>query len=316
MKLTEKEQQARKMVCLPLDNLEGSQVKERATELSPVIGLAKIGYGTFTKLGHAALNDVRAGGIEIFLDLKYNDIPNTVEDAAAGVVGINAITDGVRSGVRMFNLHATGGLPMMKAAVAGVDQAMEQAEKDGVEIYKRPKILGVTILTSLSAPEYLAIHRVLVPILSEEDLAPYRAMNAEAYKENQEKFAEMLIAKGYEHLTARDDKKKLYCNVVEQEVLNLALMSNEAGLDGIVCSPADLKAVKPHLPEGFMYVTPGVKGPKVPAGSDQARVFTPGNAVKAGSSILVIGRAITGGKTPAERLQRGKEVLEDMAQYL
>lgn len=317
IQLKEKEQIARSMVCVPLDNLEGPEVKERAIELSPVVGSAKIGYGTFTKQGHSALNDIREEGIEIFLDLKYNDIPNTVKDAAAGVVGINVLTeDMVRSGVSMFNLHATGGLPMMKAAVAGVDKAMEQAEKDGLDIYTRPKILGVTILTSISAPEYLAIHKVLVPDISEEDLAPFRAMNAETYKANQQKFAERLIQKEYPHLTDTDDEGKLYCNVIEQEVLNLARMSHEAGLDGIVCSAADLNAVRPHLPSDFMYVTPGVKGPKVAAGADQARVFTPGNAVKAGSNILVIGRAITGGKTAEERLERGYDILKDMALYL
>ena len=55
--------------------------------------------------------------------------------------------------------------------------------------------------------------------------------------------------------------------------------------------------------------------PNTPAGEDQKRVFTPGNAVQDGSSILVIGRAITGPKTPEERLQAGYEVLQDMAKY-
>lgn len=319
MELTEQEETARGMVCVPLDNLEGPQVKERAVELNPVVGLAKLGYGTFTKLGHAALDVVKALGIDIFLDLKYNDIPNTVNDAAAGVVGINTVAeDAVRSGISMFNLHATGGLPMMKAAVEGVDKAMEQAEKDGLDIYCRPKILGVTILTSTTAAEYLGTHQVLVPAVSLDDLAPFRAMNPAEFneRENQERFANLLTRKGYAHLNGEDEEGRLYCNVVEQQVLHLARMAHEAKLDGIVCSAADLKAVRPHLPRDFMYVTPGVKGPIADAGADQARVFTPGNAVKAGSSILVIGRAITGGKTPDERLERGKQVLEDMAQYL
>ena len=98
--------------------------------------------------------------------------------------------------------------------------------------------------------------------------------------------------------------------------MNLAQLAHEANLDGIVCSAADLYVVKDKLPENFMYVTPGIKGPNTPAGTDQKRVFTPGNAVQDGSSILVIGRAITGPKTPEERVQAGYEVLQDMAKYL
>ncbi|MCH9029316.1 MAG: orotidine 5'-phosphate decarboxylase, partial [Bacteroidetes bacterium] len=103
---------------------------------------------------------------------------------------------------------------------------------------------------------------------------------------------------------------------VEDQVLNLARLANQAGLDGIVCSAADLYAVKNKLPDNFMYVTPGIKGLTTSAGEDQKRVFTPGNAVRDGSSILVIGRAITGHKTPEERVQAGYEILRDMAQHL
>jgi len=103
---------------------------------------------------------------------------------------------------------------------------------------------------------------------------------------------------------------------VEQQVLHLAQNANDAGLDGIVCSAADLYAVRPNLPSDFIYVTPGIKGIKTKAGADQKRVSTPGNAVEDGSSILVIGHAITGPKTPKERVQAGYEVLQDMAKHL
>ena len=103
---------------------------------------------------------------------------------------------------------------------------------------------------------------------------------------------------------------------VEEQVLSLAKLTNEAGLDGIVCSAADLYAVKDKLPDDFMYITPGIKGPNSQAGHDQKRVFTPGNAVKDGSTILVVGRAITGHKTAEERIKAGYEVLQDMAKHL
>jgi len=62
-----------------------------------------------------------------------------------------------------------------------------------------------------------------------------------------------------------------------------------------------------------MFVTPGIKGPKTPAGKDQKRVFTPGNAIEDGSSILVIGRAIT---AAPNRLKAAMEVLDDMARVI
>ena len=84
---------------------------------------------------------------------------------------------------------------------------------------------------------------------------------------------------------------------------------------------------KDKLPKDFMYVNAGIKGPKTEAGSDQKRVSTPGHAVRDGSSILVIGRAITDPRTKAQkeesmevtpemRVQAGYEVLQDMAMYL
>jgi orotidine-5'-phosphate decarboxylase len=100
---------------------------------------------------------------------------------------------------------------------------------------------------------------------------------------------------------------------VEEQVLKLAKLASDCGLDGIVCSAADLHAIRGELPDGFLFVTPGIKGPRTAAGSDQKRVFTPGNAVRDGSSILVIGRAITGHATPEERQQAARDVLADMA---
>jgi len=65
-----------------------------------------------------------------------------------------------------------------------------------------------------------------------------------------------------------------------------------------------------------MYVTPGIKAPGTRAINDQKRVLSPGDAVQNGSSILVVGRAITAHKTAEERLRAGYEVLKDMAKYL
>lgn len=242
--LTEKEKQARKKVCLPLDNLNTlGEIKALVEELSPVVGLFKIGKETFTRFGSEAVKLVQSYGSEVFLDLKYHDIPNTVKGAAKAAAELN---------VAMLNIHCSGGLEMMKAAIEGVK-----------ETKNKPKIIGVTVLTSLDKE-----------IMNKELNIPGK---------------------------------------VEDEVLHLARLANKAGLDGIVCSAVDLKAIKNKLPKDFMYVTPGIKGPHTKAGSDQKRVNTPGNAIKDGSTILVIGRAITAAK---DRVKAGLEVLEDIAKVL
>jgi orotidine-5'-phosphate decarboxylase len=100
---------------------------------------------------------------------------------------------------------------------------------------------------------------------------------------------------------------------VSDRVLQLATMAANVGLDGVVCSATDLQAIKPHLAKDFIYVTPGIKGVNSQAESDQKRVFSPANAVEAGSTILVVGRAIM---TADNRLKATQEILADMARKL
>ena len=100
---------------------------------------------------------------------------------------------------------------------------------------------------------------------------------------------------------------------VEEQVLRLAKLTEEAGLDGIVCSAADMGGLKDQLREGFLFVTPGIKGTTTPGGEDQKRVLSPGRAVAAGSTLLVIGRAIT---AAPDRRAAAREVLQDMAGVL
>lgn len=252
MELTPKQQQARQMVCLPLDGLNSlAELKARVRELSPVVGLFKIGYESYTRFGPAAVQAVHEAGAQVFLDLKYHDIPNTVRGAAAAATQL---------GVYLFNVHAAGGLAMLEAAVAG---AKEAAAKYQV---RAPKIIAVTLLTSLDQA-----------ILNQQLRVP---------------------------------------GSVEEQVLHYAQLARQAGLAGIVCSATDLGEIRAKLPADFLYVTPGIKGPKIPAGADQKRVLTPGRALQAGAKILVVGRAITGPPTAEARIQAGLTILTDLAQEL
>lgn len=103
-------------------------------ELRSVVGMFKIGSQLFTAAGPDIVREIVAKGGRIFLDLKFHDIPNTV--AAAGV-------EATRLGVSIFNVHASGGMEMMKRTA---DAVAETAEREGIE---GPKVIAVTLLTSM-----------------------------------------------------------------------------------------------------------------------------------------------------------------------
>jgi orotidine-5'-phosphate decarboxylase len=83
-----------------------------------------------------------------------------------------------------------------------------------------------------------------------------------------------------------------------QHALSLAALTHSAGLDGVVCSPLDLAAIRRALPREFLTVVPGIR-PQGVGAQDQKRIATPLDAIEAGADILVIGRAITGSDDPA-----------------
>ncbi|KKD00627.1 MULTISPECIES: orotidine-5'-phosphate decarboxylase [Photobacterium] len=84
----------------------------------------------------------------------------------------------------------------------------------------------------------------------------------------------------------------------EEHVLNLATLTKNSGLDGVVCSAQEANMLKANLGAEFKLVTPGIR-PAGSAAGDQRRVMTPAEAVKAGSDYLVIGRPITQADDPA-----------------
>lgn len=125
--------EAKKRVIFALDVDNFSQAQNWVEQLHDKVGLFKIGKQLFTKCGPEVVRMVRDQGGEVFLDLKYHDIPNTVAKAAV---------EACKLGVQMFNVHALGGLEMMQATVKEVG---EYCAENKVE---RPIMLAVTILTS------------------------------------------------------------------------------------------------------------------------------------------------------------------------
>lgn len=97
------------------------------------VGVFKVGKQLFTRCGPDVVRMIRSAGAEVFLDLKYHDIPNTV--AMAGV-------EAARLGAKIFNVHALGGREMMATAAAALDREFPRGSAG------RPILLAVTILTS------------------------------------------------------------------------------------------------------------------------------------------------------------------------
>lgn len=121
-------------LVLALDVDDEREALGLVAELKDAVGMFKVGHQLFTAYGPDIVRRITASGARVFLDLKYHDIPNTVAKASA---------EAVKLGVSIFNVHALGGLAMMKAAA---DSAKETAEKHGLP---RPVVLAVTVLTSM-----------------------------------------------------------------------------------------------------------------------------------------------------------------------
>ena len=120
-------------IIVALDFPDSKQALEFTRKTSPDQCRLKIGKELFTSCGPTLVEELVNSGYDIFLDLKFHDIPNTVQKAASAAA---------RLGVWMLNVHALGGSAMMQAA------------REGVEIVaQRPFLIAVTVLTSLSSQD-------------------------------------------------------------------------------------------------------------------------------------------------------------------
>ncbi len=211
-----------------------------AEKVADVVGMFKVGSQLFTAEGPGVLGKIAALGTGIFLDLKYHDIPNTVAGAVMAATGL--------PGLQLVNVHALGGLEMMKAAAQAVS-ATQPLDAD------RPRLLAVTILTSMD----------------------HKAMR------------EAGIA-----------------GPPLERVVKLARLARKAGVDGVVASVNEARAIRKACGDKFLIVTPGVRL-KESGGrkkfDDQARTATPAEAVKAGADYIVVGRPITAAEDPRQAVQ-------------
>lgn len=214
----------------------------------------KINIHLFTAAGPAAVESLRELGPGIFLDLKFHDIPNTVKGGVASALGL--------PGVQLLDVHALGGLEMMRAAAKARDEAK------GPKVL--PKLLAITVLTSM-------------------DNAALR---------------ETGIA-----------------GPATRRAVQLARLARRAGMDGVVASPHEVRAIRRACGKDFLIVVPGVRpgvGRSAPSvvkrkTDDQARVATPAEAIRAGADYLVIGRPITAAPDPEAA---ARAILEEISSTL
>ena len=97
---------------------------------------------------------------------------------------------------------------------------------------------------------------------------------------------------------------------VEEQVVHWARLAKESGLNGVVASPKEIRAIRAECGNDFLIITPGVR-PAWAAVNDQKRVMTPREAVEAGASYLVVGRPITGAADPDEAAKRIVKEMEE-----
>jgi orotidine-5'-phosphate decarboxylase len=223
------------IVALDIDSLP-TAVKF-AKQIAPLVGMFKIGSQLFTAAGPAAIKEITALGVGIFLDLKFHDIPNTVAGAVLCAASM--------PGVELLNVHALGGTAMLHAAVQAVSAGVAMGAN-------RPRLLAVTVLTSM----------------------------------NDKTLEEVGIA-----------------GPAVDRATKLALLAQKAGVDGVVASVQEARAIREACGRDFLIVTPGVRPKDDGSGGsrpdDQARTATPTEAIQAGADFIVVGRPILAATDPS-----------------
>ena len=214
-------------VIVALDSNNFKETEDLIDKIKKYIFGVKIGYEFFFNFGLIGYKKIQDKNINIFLDLKLHDIPNTIKH------GIKAIAD-----LKPYftTVHIAGGDEMLKMAFLNK---------------KKIKILGVTALTSL---------------------------------DNQQ------VKKYYSRATAKE---------LVKEYVSYAIKNN---IDGIVCSPHEIKTVKKLSGNNLLIVTPGIRPSSYKKHDDQKRIMSPGKAISIGANYIVIGRPITKSSDPVKEL--------------
>jgi len=218
-------------VIVALDFADEKMALAFVSRLDPRLCRVKVGFELYIVAGPQLVERLQQKGFDVFLDLKFHDIPNTVAAVCRAACQL---------GVWMMNVHASGGARMMTAACEAVASQSHQ-----------PHLIAVTVLTSMGS----------------EDLQQIAITDSPA-----------------------------------EQVLTLAKLAQQAGMGGVVCSAREATALRNACGSEFLRVTPGIRLSNGTNSDDQRRTMTPDEAIRSGSSYLVIGRPVTAAKDPVKVL--------------
>lgn len=232
------------IVALDVPNM--AKVRQLVEQLDDSVSYYKVGMELFYGVGIDVIRYLKNSGKNIFVDLKMHDIPNTVAQGASMLT---------KMGMSMLNVHALGGAAMMKGAAQAVANTAASLN------IPRPKLIAVTVLTSMGNEDWDTLH---------------------------------------------------YKLSISEQVVLLAKMAKDSGLDGVVASPQEAALIREACGDDFLIVTPGVR-PQGADTNDQSRIATPSMAMKNGATHLVVGRPITKAADPRAAAEQILREMGEMA---
>jgi orotidine-5'-phosphate decarboxylase len=220
--------------------------------------------------------------IFVALDTTDLDRATNLANQLVGMVG------GVKMGKEFLTVHGLEGV--------------RKVAKCGMPVFLDTKFHDIPNTVASAIRAVLPLNPFVVNVHASGGAAMMRA--AQSAVEEAEKNRPLLIAVTV--LTSMTDEDLAEIGMqgpTEERVVALARLTQKSGLDGIVCSPLEIKAVRKACGPNFKLMVPGIR-PVWSSDNDQKRTTTPSNAIKLGADYLVIGRPITAAENPIEAAQK------------
>jgi orotidine-5'-phosphate decarboxylase len=279
------------IIALDFNNIESA--KDLIGKLKEEVYFYKVGLELFLNCGKEIVVFLKESGYKVFLDLKFYDIPNTVYNAvkSAGLFGADII-----------NVHASGGIEMMKAAKKGLSEAEDITGK-------KIELFAVTVLTSFSSDSLKEIFYFDKSIINIKEKS-IKFNNSNQYQDNFEN-----RHTGGNYTSGQQNKLingKAGENIAENIALHLAGLAKISGVDGVVCSPLESMSIKTMFGDDFKTITPGIRLEEngiIKQNDDQKRIMTPSKAFKSKADYIVVGRPVTRAADPLLSL---KDIYKDI----